>query len=245
MEAVAPTHLLHFAWYAEPGKYQHSEENLRWCQAGIELIRSFASFGGRRAVLAGTCFEYDFAYGYCSESLTPCVPATRYGASKLALSQLVTRFPPAGISTSWGRIFHLYGPYEHPNRLVSSVILSLLKGERARCTHGRQVRDFMHADDVASSFVALLDSEVKGVVNIGLGEPVTIRTLVSTIAESIGVRERIDFGAIEAPSSDPPVLISDVRRLREEVGWTPRSSLNDGIANTIDWWRKHQAVAAA
>jgi nucleoside-diphosphate-sugar epimerase len=241
---VAPTHLLHFAWYAEHGKYQQSEDNLRWCQAGIELVRAFAASGGRRAVFAGTCFEYDFAYGYCSEALTPCVPSTRYGASKLALAQLVTRFPPARVSTVWGRIFHLYGPYEYPNRLVSSVILSMLKDEPVRCTHGKQLRDFMHVEDVASAFVALLDSDVAGIVNLGSGEPVTIHSLVTRIAAMIKAEGRVKFGAISAAPSDPRVLIPDVRRLRDEVGWTPRFSLNDGLATTIDWWRSCHAAGA-
>jgi len=234
---TAPTHLLHFAWYAEPGKYQQSADNARWGQAGFELINAFAASGGRRAVLAGTCFEYDPGYGYCIEALTPCVPATPYGTSKLALAQLVTGTPPAGISTAWGRIFHLYGPHEDPRRLIASVILALLRGERAGCTHGRQVRDFMHVADVAAAFVALLESEVEGVVNIGSGEPVTIGAVASAIAETIGVRQLIAFGAIAAPSNDPAMLIPDISRLRNEVGWTPRWSLNGGLADTIDWWR--------
>jgi len=242
---VAPTHLLHFAWYAEPGKYQQSEDNLRWCQAGIELVRAFTASGGQRAVFAGTCFEYDFAYGYCSEALTPCVPSTRYGASKLALAQLVTRFPPGTISTAWGRIFHLYGPYEYPNRLVPSVVLSLLRGGRAGCSHGRQVRDFMHVEDVASAFVALLDSDVAGIVNIGSGEPVTIHSLIVQIAAMIKAEGRVEFGAISAAPSDPPVLIPDVRRLHDEVGWTPRWKLNDGLAHTIDWWRARHAAGTS
>jgi nucleoside-diphosphate-sugar epimerase len=240
---VAPTHLLHFAWYAEPGKYQQSEDNLRWCEAGIELVRAFAAAAGKRAVFAGSCFEYDFGYGYCSEALTPCVPSTRYGASKLALAQLVTRFPPAGISTAWGRIFHLYGPYEHPSRLVSSVILSLLKSERAQCTHGRQVRDFMHVEDVASAFVALLDSDVAGIVNIGSGEPVTIHSLVTRITAMIKAEGRAEFGAIDASPNDPPVLIPDVRRLRDESSWTPRWALEEGLASTIRWWRENSQLA--
>jgi nucleoside-diphosphate-sugar epimerase len=245
LSEVAPTHLLHFAWYAEPGKYQQSEDNLLWCQAGIELARTFAASGGRRAVFAGTCFEYDFGYGYCSEALTPCVPSTRYGASKLALAQFVVGFPPAGVSAVWGRIFHLYGPYEHPNRLVSSVILALLKGERPYCTHGRQVRDFMHVEDVASAFVALLESEVAGIVNIGSGEPVTIRSLVTRISAMINADGRAEFGAISASPTDPPVLIPDVSRLRDEVGWTPRFSLNDGLATTINWWRARRAAGTS
>jgi nucleoside-diphosphate-sugar epimerase len=240
--SVAPSHLLHFAWFAVPGEYQASEENFRWCQAGIELMQQFAAAGGRRAVFAGTCFEYDFAYGYCSENLTPCVPATRYGAAKFALAQLLTRFPPAGISTALGRIFHLYGPHEHPNRLVSSVIYSLLRGGRAQCTHGRQVRDFMHVADVADAFVELLDSDVAGIVNIGSGEPVTIHALVTRIAAMINAEGQVEFGAISAAPSDPPVLVPNVRRLREEVGWAPHFSLNHGLAHTIDWWRTRPAA---
>jgi nucleoside-diphosphate-sugar epimerase len=235
---IVPTHLLHFAWYAEPGKYQQSEDNLHWCQAGIDLVRAFAASGGRRAVFAGTCFEYDFAYGYCSEVLTPCVPSTRYGASKLALAQLVTRFPPAGISTAWGRIFHLYGPCEYPSRLVPSVILSLLKGEPARCSHGRQIRDFLHVDDVAAAFAAILDSEAEGIVNIGSGEPVALRTVASAIAEALDAKDRIDFGAFPSSLNDPLILIPNVSRLRDELGWTPGWSLHHGIVDAIDWWRR-------
>lgn len=238
---VEPTHLLHFAWYAEPGKYQQSEDNWRWHEAGTELVRTFVASGGRRAVFAGTCFEYDLSHGRCSEASTPCVPATPYGASKLALAQLVIGLSPADVSIAWGRIFHLYGPHEHPRRLVASVILSLLRGERARCTHGCQVRDFMHVEDVASAFVALLDSGVEGIVNIGSGKRIAIKDIVVAIAKSLGVPELIDFGAIAAPLNDPPLLIPNTGRLRDEVLWTPQWTLGRGLADTVDWWRIHAA----
>jgi nucleoside-diphosphate-sugar epimerase len=239
---VAPSHLLHFAWYAEPGKYQQSEKNSQWYKAGIELLHDFAASGGRRAVFAGTCFEYALSYGYCSEASTPCVPVTPYGTSKLALAQLVAGSPPEGVSTAWGRVFHLYGPGEHPSRLVPSVVCSLLRNEPAQCTHGRQVRDFMHVEDVASAFVALLDSGVEGILNIGSGQPVSIRTIALTIAELIGAPELVAFGAIAAPRNDPAVLIPDVGRLQHEVGWRPQWSLHEGIASTIRWWKANEAA---
>ena len=80
---------------------------------------------------------------------------------KLALSQVVTR-PPGDLSTAWGRIFYLYGPGEYPSRLVPSVIGSLLHDEPARCTHGRQLRDYLHVADVASAFAAILDGKSRG-----------------------------------------------------------------------------------
>jgi nucleoside-diphosphate-sugar epimerase len=242
ISSVGPSHLLHFAWIATPGEYQRSEDNFRWCQGGIELMRQFAAAGGERAVYAGSCFEYDFAYAYCSEDLTPCLPSTRYGAAKLALAQLVARFPPVGLRTTWCRVFHLYGPYEPRSRLVPSAILSLLNGERARCSHGMQVRDFMHVTDVASAFISVLDSDIGGVVNIGSGVPVTIKSLVSSIAEMLGASDKVDFGALSASLNDPPALVPNVGRLHNEVRWTPQWSLSEGLADAIGWWREGQHI---
>jgi len=237
--AIAPTHLLHLAWYVAPGRYLTAPENLSWCQATLELSRAFGRNGGKRAVFAGTCFEYDNRFGYCSEDLTPTRPATLYAACKNSLREILSAFSKqAGFTTAWARIFHLYGPHESPRRLVPSVIISLLNGQTARCTHGNQIRDFLHVEDVAAAFVTLLGGTLEGPVNVGSGQPISIRSIVTAIADQIGGSGRVDFGAIEASLDDPPVLLPDVRRLRGEAGWSPRWALADGLANTIDWWRK-------
>ena len=84
---VKPTHLLHFAWIATPGVYWTSFENIRWVQASLGLLMNFADQGGKRAVLAGTCAEYDWNCGYCSEELTPIRPQTLYGKSKIVFKK--------------------------------------------------------------------------------------------------------------------------------------------------------------
>ena len=235
---IKPTHLLHFAWYAIPGKYPTSSENLRWCQSTLELLRSFADHGGKRAVFAGTCFEYDFRYGFCNEELTPSSPSTFYGVCKNGTREIVAGFSRQfGISSAWGRIFYLYGPHEPEGRLVPAVILSLLRGQNARCSHGRQVRDFLHVKDTATAFVSLLQSEVEGTVNIASGEPITIRSLAEHIADLLNSRARIEFGAIPTAPNDPPILVADTRRLREEAGWQAKISLEEGLQGTINWWR--------
>jgi len=245
LNKVKPSHLLHFAWYAVPGKYPSSPENLRWCQCTLELLQSFADNGGKRAVFAGTCFEYDSHYGFCNEELTPARPSTFYGVCKDGTREVVAGFSRQfGISSAWGRIFYLYGPHEPEGRLVPAVILALLRGQNARCSHGRQVRDFLHVEDTASAFVSLLQSELEGTVNIASGEPITIRWLVEHIARLLNSRNtKVEFGAIPAPPNDPPLLVADVRRLREEAGWQPKISLEEGLEGTIKWWRKELASA--
>ncbi len=242
LAAVRPTHLLHFAWNAAPGVYWTSPDNYRWLGASFSLLQAFRDAGGQRAVMAGSCAEYDWGQaGICNESSTKLSrhgAALPYTSCKLALQELLHRFgADAGISTAWGRIFFQYGPFEHPNRLVSSVIRSLLQGEPALCTHGRQVRNFLHAADVGRAFAALLASDVQGPVNIGSAARITLADLVGMIGEQIGRPELIRLGARAAPAGEPEVLLPETTRLAQEVGWQPYYNLQTGLAYTIAWWR--------
>ena len=238
---LQPTHLLHFAWYAEPGKYWTSPENVRWVEASLRLLRTFASAGGRRAVMAGTCAEYDWdGEGRMVENETPLAPATLYGRSKNAVRDVAEAFAAQdGPSFAWGRIFFLYGPREHPGRLVASVARSLLAGEEAPTSEGTQVRDFMHVEDVAGAFCALVDSDVEGPVNVGSGEPVTVRDVVEAVAEAAGRPELLRAGALPMREGEPPEILADAARLREEAGFAPRYGLKDGIESTVSWWRNN------
>jgi nucleoside-diphosphate-sugar epimerase len=237
---IAPTHLLHFAWYAEHGRFWDSQENVRWLEASLRLLRAFAAGGGRRAVLAGTCAEYDWSVaGRLKEGVTPLAPATLYGQCKQALHQVAESMWASSDSPTlaWGRIFFLYGPHEQSTRLVASVIGALLKGEIAPCSHGLQERDFLHVADVAGAFVALLDSPVGGAVNIGSGENVRIADVVAMVAEICGRRDLLRLGALPARPGEPHELVADVARLGAEVGFVPARTLEQGIRETVAWWR--------
>jgi nucleoside-diphosphate-sugar epimerase len=236
LEEVRPSHLLHFAWDVTHGQYWSSPENLRWVEASLSLLGGFAERSGRRAVLAGTCAEYDWRFGFCSERVTPLAPATLYGSCKHALHSIAASFAAqAHLSLAWGRIFYLYGPHEQPGRLVPSVARSILAGKPVRCSHGNQARDFLHVRDVAEGFTALLDSAVEGPVNIASGRPVTIREVVGTLVSLFPGNPdvRLEFGAVPTPPDDPPLLVADVRRLSDEVGWTPRFDLRGGLAEFL------------
>lgn len=241
VQTVRPTHLLHFAWCLSPGDYWTSLTNFRWLQASLNLLESFALHRGRRVVMAGTCAEYDWNFGCCTEEATPLSPTTLYGACKHSLDALLRAFAQqAGLSAAWGRIFSVYGPHENPTRLVPSVIRSLFRSEAAQCTHGEQVRDFLYVKDVADAFVCLLESNVEGAINIASGCPVSLREVVCKIAEKMNGRDLIQFGAMSTHPSDPPVLLADVGRLSNEVGWSPKYNLSEGVDETIEWWRMQQ-----
>jgi nucleoside-diphosphate-sugar epimerase len=238
-----PEVLVHLAWYAEHGKFWSSPENLLWVEASLALLRAFVGVGGRRAVLAGTCAEYDWSAEPLDED-APLRPATLYGAAKHALHVAAEPFcAQAGVALAWGRLFFLYGPYEDPRRFVPSIVLALLGGEPARMTAGTQLRDFLHAADAGGAFAALAESDVLGAVNVADGAAFALRDLAARIAQRIDGAE-LQLGALAMPVGDPPAITTSALRLREEVGWTPRIGLDEGLDEVVGWWRAQLAAGS-
>ncbi|MGI9055969.1 MAG: NAD-dependent epimerase/dehydratase family protein, partial [Pyrinomonadaceae bacterium] len=233
---VEASHLLHFAWFVEHGEFWSSPKNKIWVKASLDLLANFQKNGGKRVVISGTCAEYEFGIDdLLTEDSTPLKPQTLYGQSKLELQQ---KLAETDLDWAWGRIFFLYGENESPKRLVSSVIKSLLKDELADCSHGNQIRDFMYVGDVADAFAAVLDSDVKGCVNIASGKPTTIKELILLIADMLEKPQNIRFGKVPTSKDEPERIVASVKKLSNELKWIPSKSLSQGIEQTINWWKK-------
>ncbi len=237
-----PSHLLALAWYMGPGN-QHALENFRWMQHSIDLLFAFAKAGGKRVTFCGSCMEYDWSKPVkLHEETTPLIPATEYGAAKAGFSVAFDRLCGAlGLSGAWARPFFLYGPGENSRRLAADVILSLLEGRKALCTHGHQKRDFLHVDDVARAMIGLLNSNLNGPFNIGSGAAIPLAELINEIARQIDAEDLVRLGARKAREGDPPLVEADNTRLRQMLGWSPKFTLETGIADTIAWWRREIA----
>ncbi len=239
VRTVKPSHLLHLAWCTQHGKYWTSLENLNWVQSSLALIQEFTESGGERLVAAGTCAEYEWGHRVCVEDQTPLVPATLYGTYKNALQLMLRSWSKqTGLSCAWGRVFSLYGPRENPERLVASVIRALLRGESANCGNASLARDYLHVEDVASAFIALLESPQQGSVNIASGEAATLGEIVERIAEKLDGRDLIQLRT-PLSSSEPTLLLADVTRLAS-TGWRKKFDIDSGLSDTIDWWRTAQ-----
>jgi nucleoside-diphosphate-sugar epimerase len=224
---VDPDAMLHLAWETTPGGYWTSPANRDWLAASRELA---GALDGARMVTAGSCAEYSWQDGWCSEARTPLEPATLYGRCKRELGEL---------SSAHGRLFFLYGPHEARARLVPSLCARLLAGERAPTTSGRQKRDFLHVDDAAEALVSLLFAEhVRGAVNIASGEPIAVAEVIEMVARYVGRPELVGWGEVGLGDHEPPLLGADVRRLREELGFAQRVPMAEGLAATVEWWRR-------
>ena len=242
-----PTHLLHLAWYVEHGKFWTAPENGDWRDASLDLLRLFGEYGGQRALLAGSCAEYDWT----RESDTPlretdpCKPGTPYGRAKLALFEGGTAIAArAGFSVGWARFFLMFGVGEDPRRLIPSMMRGLLAEAPIALTSGRQIRDFLDTRDIGDALAALLQSEVEGAVNVASGRAVSLREVGEMLA-AIAARDKnlLQFGALPDREGEPKSLVADITRLAKEIAFTPARTLEQRLAECLQWHRQNMQNA--
>lgn len=239
-----PDALIHLAWETAHGRFWDAPANRDWIIASVRLSEAFAESGGKHLIVAGTCVEYDPpAEGPCVAEMTRVRPMSLYATCKDALhKQLDVLCAQRDIRLVWARVFFLYGPDEKLERLVPMVIRTLLRNESARCSSGSQIRDFLHTQDAGRLLAAILDSDVHGSVNVSSGRPVTVREVVSAIADLVGKPSNVTLGALPERPGEPINLWGDAESLFAAVKFTPEFDLRSGLIDTIKW---HQRQLAA
>jgi len=228
-----PTHLVHLAWADALADRWTSPANLTWVGASLDLMAAFAAAGGKRAVMVGSCAEYDWSRAADGpmDEVTPLRPASPYGAAKAATSlAALAGAKGLGLSLAWARPFFCYGAGEPEGRLAGDLVRGLSAGRTVECTDGLQRRDFLQTEDLGAALAALLASDVTGPVNIGAGQAIAVRDLILAIAGAMGRADHVRLGARARPHDDPPLIAADVTRLRAEVGFRPRHDLVSGVA---------------
>jgi nucleoside-diphosphate-sugar epimerase len=212
--------LVQLAWEAAPG-YATSPANPAWLCASLELARAFADAGGRRIVAAGSCAELDL------ERPTPYADAKR--ALHLGLRALATTH---GLELAWARLFFLYGPGEHPDRLVASIAASLAAGREALASTGRQRRDYLDVRDAGAAIALLATSRATGLFEVASGSAPAVADIARALAEAADRPGLLRLGARPAPD-EAPLIVGDPSSLRAATGWEPAIALPDGLREAV------------
>lgn len=237
-----PEACIHLAWYAEPGKYLDSEENIRSLNGGLSLLRALSECNCKQIICAGTCFEYEVKSDFLSEN-DRTRPETLYATSKASFQMVGEQLAAKlGIRFVWGRIFYLYGTHEDTRRIIPAAILKLREGAEFPASPGEQVRDYLYVMDVANAFLTLMNSDAKGIYNICSREPVTIRHILETIGSLTGRPELILYGVLPYRNWEPIFICGNNARLKS-LGWSPKYDLQSGLKQTISWWDQNQNCA--
>ncbi|MGO4325669.1 UDP-glucuronic acid decarboxylase family protein [Cupriavidus sp. 2TAF22] len=146
-----------------------------------------------------------------------------------------------GLEIKVARIFNTYGPRMHQNdgRVVSNFIMQALRGEPITVFgEGKQTRSFCFVDDLIDGFVAMMDTpkEFTGPMNLGNPHEMTMLELATHVIELTGSRSTIEFKPL--PADDPTQRRPDTRLAEEVIGWNPSVHFRDGLAKTVDYFKR-------
>ncbi len=232
-----PETCIHLAWYAEPGIYLNSRENLNSLQGSLNLLQVLSECGCKQFVGAGTCAEYKMKSEMLAET-DKTEPETLYAASKLSFQMIGEKISAqSGMLFAWGRIFYPYGAQEDARRLIPSAILKLLKNEVFSASPGEQIRDYLHVTDVANAFVVLAEKQAAGIFNISTAKPIATKSILNMIGELMGKTDLLAHGALPYREWEPMFIGGNNNKLKA-LGWNPRIDLHLGLHDTIKWWEQ-------
>jgi len=156
-----------------------------------------------------------------------------------ALTMAYHRFH--GIDTRIARIFNTYGPRMHldDGRVVPNFLQQALSGQPLTIYgDGQQTRSFCYVDDLVEGIVRLLLSDEHMPVNIGNPVEMTILEFAEMINKMVGNQAGVVYKPTERQESDPQRRRPDIMRARTILGWEPRVNLEDGLRQTIPYFRQ-------
>jgi nucleoside-diphosphate-sugar epimerase len=243
VERVQPDVLFHLAGHVTGSQQlEHVspalESNLT---STVRILTAVAETGQIRVVLAGSMQEPDPA----DPTAVPCSP---YAASKWACTGYARMFHSLyRVSVIIARPFMVYGPGQWDlAKLLPYVIVSFLKGEAPRISSGARELDWVYIDDVVDGLLVVARSgyDDARMIDLGTGALVSIRTTVKQVRDLLGSSIDAEFGAV----ADRPFERPSAARLDETTrltGWTPKTSLHDGLNETIAWYRSYVSTATA
>jgi UDP-glucuronate decarboxylase len=148
-----------------------------------------------------------------------------------------------GTKVRIARIFNTYGPRmaADDGRVVSNFVNMALAGDELTIYGaGDQTRSFCYVDDLVDGLMRLAASDVTTPVNLGSTFEMTILELAERLRDMVG---NVELAFLPRPKDDPMVRRPDISRARELLGWHPKVSVDDGLRQTIDWFRSEAEFA--
>jgi UDP-glucuronate 4-epimerase len=234
-------HVLHLAGLA--GVRPSIDDPAAYCRVNVEgtatVLRRAVLAGAQRFLFASSSSVYGNSTPLPASEDAPSVePESPYGASKrsaelVAAAMLRAARPLPCVAL---RFFTVYGPRQRPEMAIAHFMRSILEGRPITVFgDGSMRRDFTHVDDIVRGILAAAEHAPPGfrAYNLGSGAPVTLTELVRALADAAGREPEVVHAPV--PAGDVEATFADVTRAREELQWTPRVRLPEGLRTVRDW----------
>jgi dTDP-glucose 4,6-dehydratase len=211
------------------------------------LLQLSRKLGVRRFVHISTDEVYgDIPEGLFSSEETPLNPSSPYSASKAASDLLVRSYVRTfGFPALITRSSNNYGPYQFPEKFLPLMITNALEGKSLPIYgDGKQQRDWLHVEDNCRGILAVFErGRVGEVYNIGGLDVEENLTMARRLLRATGQSETLLSYVKDRPGHDRRYAL-DCKKMEREIGWKPQITLEDGLRQTIDWYKLNQAWMA-
>ena len=212
----------------------------------VQLMRAALDANIGRFHHVSTCEVYgdlplDSAEVFTEDS--PLVPKTPYNASKAGADLAVRAFQltydlPATISNCANN----YGPYQFPEKVIPHFVVSALQGKPMTLYRSsRNRREWLHVDDHCRAIDAILErGRLAETYNVGSGLEIDVEGIADRIIHELGLDDSFKTYVPDRPSHDRRYLL-DSTKIAAELGWRPQVDFEAGFAQTVAWYRDHEA----
>jgi UDP-glucuronate decarboxylase len=245
--------IYHLACPASPVHYQRNPvRTIRTAVHGTLNMLEMAREVGARILIASTSEVYGDPKEHPQREsywghVNPIGPRACYDEGKRCAETLTVSYAQQyNVATRIVRIFNTYGPRMHENdgRVVSNFVLQALRNEPITVYgQGEQTRSFCYVSDLLEGFVRLLATqEDPGPVNIGNPSERTIKQLAELTIQLTNSKSELRYEPL--PIDDPTRRCPDISRAKQLLAWEPRVSIEEGLQNTIGYFREYLKRAA-
>lgn len=209
----------------------------------LNILNHAVRYGTRKVIFASSGGAiYGEQDVFPAPESHPTRPLSPYGISKLTGEYYLAYYQRlSGLHYVSLRLSNVYGPRQDPYGEAGVVAIftqKMLAGEQPVINgNGRQTRDFIYVDDVVEAHMAVLGKEIQGVYNVGTAQETSINELFGKLAALTKSGCKQLYGP--AKKGEQMRSVVDASKLRQEVGWEPRVSLDEGLARTVEYFRTH------
>ncbi len=213
-------------------------------QGTLNVLQAALDAGVSRVVQTSTSEVYGTARYAPIDEKHPLQAQSPYSATKIGADAIAfSYYASFGLPVVIARPFNTYGPRQSARAVIPTVITQLLAGKRRiKLGSSTPTRDFNYVLDTCEGFLALAkcDKAVGQVVNIGSGREISIGETVDMIARLMQMEVEIESDAqrLRPENSEVERLLCDNRLIQRLTGFSPRHTLEDGLAETISWLKE-------
>ena len=239
--AFKPDVVIHLAWDGVGSQSRNESAQWRNVPYMLELMEIAISNGAHTFIGLGSQAEYGSVNARIDENQATN-PTTLYGVSKLAACNLGQAIAStSSMRFSWLRLFSSYGPMDQPDWLIPYLINSLLDGQSPNLTAAEQVWDYIHVADVAAAVGSVIDKpNASGVFNLGSGNAIPLKSIIEKTRDLIDSSMPLNLGVVPYRQDQVMHLEANIERLTHATGWKPVVDINDGLLETVNWWKSQK-----